>query len=177
MDWILEWLDTAQFYEALLEIGLSLIFVGHLRVLYRGGRLKTAMSPQRKRRLVKAISVFGIGLLATILLLRFFSPLLSFRTAAATIVTTAVFTGLLLSAALLEFSFELNSRYGKRWVKFLDLPYLLLGVVGLVRLLNTTVDTRDHYEVIGLFGVFSLTGALSIRFAKAIIEVFFDDWY
>lgn len=91
---------------------------------------------------------------------------------------TATATTLCLTTCLLLYGSKLTHRLGRVWVKALDFPYLLLGLFGLVRLINSIAATDNiPNSAIDTLTLFALALALAFRLSKSIIEVFFDDWY
>jgi hypothetical protein len=104
------------------------------------------------------------------------TPGFSFFSISGLLIGLTCATGLTITAVLVLFSIELNARYGNRWVKALDFPYLFFGGIGLLRVVNSSPFIETHMSALDAAGLVSLALALSIRLAKAIIETFFDDW-
>lgn len=69
---------------------------------------------------------------------------------------------------------SLTMKWSKTWVKSLDFLYLGLAVWGLFRLVNSSVHIENRLEYVDTLGTVLLAGALGVRLAKSIIEVFFD---
>jgi hypothetical protein len=59
-------------------------------------------------------------------------------------------------------------------VKALDFPYLMFGFGGIVRVVNGLPSVSDRIVNLDSVGLLFLAGAISLRLAKAILEVFFD---
>src|ERR1043166_6651866 len=49
--------------------------------------------------------------------------------------------------------------------------------IGLLRILNGSPAIADHYYFLDALGLVCVAIAIAVRVAKAIIEVFFADWY
>jgi hypothetical protein len=84
--------------------------------------------------------------------------------------------GTVISRYLLIFHVALNTSFRKSWVKALDFPYLAFGFVGLLRVANNAPVVADRVTLLDTVGLLFVAFALSIRLAKAIIDVFFDDF-
>lgn len=103
-------------------------------------------------------------------------PSLAYWEAMWTLWWLMVCVGVVLAGELLVQGAPLTRLYGKVWVKALDFPYLLLGFLGIGRLLNASPNLAHKVDNLDSIGMVVVTVALGIRLAKVIIEVFFD-WY
>jgi hypothetical protein len=101
---------------------------------------------------------------------------LTFFTVAHLLLGVAIPLGLMMAVALLNYSVELNCRFGKVWVRFLDVPYLFFGIVGLLRLIGSVAHPPSSPALLDFLALIAVTLALTVRVAKATIEIFFDDW-
>ncbi len=101
---------------------------------------------------------------------------LDFPVVAALILGFGLATAPMIAVLLLNHSFYLKSRMGKVWIKALDFPYLLFAFVGLLRVVANIFYGSDPASFFNTFALVFLSLALSVRVAKAIIEVFFDEW-
>jgi hypothetical protein len=77
--------------------------------------------------------------------------------------------------ALVGASPLLNSKYGKLWVKFLDIVYLIFGCAALFRLVNSSGLT-EKIQSADTAGLLLVALAIVVRASKALVEVFFDDF-
>ena len=120
------------------------------------------------------LTVFSLNILATALGIAFLP--FSLPTVAALVIAIGFLIAPVIALTLLNFSFQLNNRFGKVWVKALDFPYLFLAFLGLLRVIANIWNPRDPTSFLNTSGLVFLSLALAVRLAKAIIEVFFDDW-
>src|SRR5262249_27645368 len=79
-----------------------------------------------------------------------------------------------LAAVLVDLGPTLSRRFSKTWVKALDFPYLLFGFGGVIRVVNQLPTVEDRADNLDSIGLLFLAAAISLRLAKAIVEVFFD---
>lgn len=70
----------------------------------------------------------------------------------------------------------LNRRRGKKWVKELDYPYLIIGALGVVLSLNLNrlELVTEKMTNLDILGPLVLTTAVAIRFVKTCADV--DEW-
>lgn len=97
----------------------------------------------------------------------------SLGTTLAQLLVTSAMVSLGLTLSLLSFAYDLNTRYNKAWVKFLDFPYLALAVFGLYRVLEASYGPPSIW---GQLSIGALALAIAVRLSKATIETYFDDW-
>jgi len=135
------------------------------------GPTATSIAYVVSRKLILAAIVYGAPPLLVGCILT--SKLLSLRTIVAQLLTTAIVFSLALTISLLHYSVELNQRYNRAWVKFLDFPYIALAVFGLYRVLESSYPGGQ--SVLSLISITALALALAIRLTKATIETYFDD--
>jgi hypothetical protein len=168
--------NMALFITSIPDIFVTIFFARILQRFRRNGP-RTA-PPSSFGRIALTLLLVGIFLCAAFVAISLATISgLTLYTAAAVIAGLAVTTALGLTTGLLYISSELNRRFGKPWVKSLDFPYLLLGFFGLLRVLNGSPVVADHFYFLDALGLVCIAIAIAVRVAKAIIEVFFADWY
>lgn len=151
----------------------SMRMIGVLRRFREMGRPQASMSGTLRRRWPLAIPFYVLPVVGVTFFIAdgLFEPLV----AAIQLLVTSMTFSLALTLMLLSFSFELNGKFDKAWVKFLDFPYLFFAMFGLFRLIESTFQARPQ-SAWSLFSVGALAFAIAIRASKATIETFFDDW-
>ena len=168
--------NMALFITSIPDIFVTIFFARILQGYHKNGPITAA--PSSIGRIALTVLLIGIFLCAAFVAISLATISgLTLYTAAAVIAGLAVTTALGLTTGLLYLSAELNRRFGKPWVKSLDFPYLLLGFFGLLRVLNGSPAISDHYYFLDALGLVCIAIAIAVRVAKAIIEVFFADWY
>jgi hypothetical protein len=168
--------NVALFITSIPDIFVTIFFARILQGYHRNGPLTAA--PSSIGRIALTVLLIGIFLCAAFVAISLATISgITLYTAAAVIAGLAITTALGLTTGLLYMSAELNRRFGKPWVKSLDFPYLLLGFFGLLRVLNGSPAITDHYYFLDALGLVCIAIAIAVRVAKAIIEVFFADWY
>ena len=176
MTHIVPYLDTLLFIAALVYLAGGVRMVMTLRYLRSTGRPQTSMSPLIARRLPLVflfylIPILGLGYVLS-------GEIVTPPTAVLQIFITSLVFSVALTLTLLFYSFDMNARWDKAWVKFLDFPYLLLASVGLYRLLDALFATGPAAgkNALNVLSLTALSIALAIRLSKATIETFFDNW-
>lgn len=176
MTMLFPYLDTLLFFAALAYLAGGIRMVLTLRYLRTTGRPQQSMAAFISRRLPLIFLFYAIPILALGYVIS--GDIVTPPTAVLQIFITSLVFSVALTLTLLFYSFDMNTRWDKAWVKFLDFPYLFLASVGLYRLLDALFAAGPAAGKTSL-NVLSLTAlsiTLAIRLSKATIETFFDDW-
>ena len=81
---------------------------------------------------------------------------------------------LVLTMLLVDIAPLLTAAFSKTWVKAMDFFYLAAGIVGLVRIANSTPNANGQVLGFDRAGVLIVSAAFAVRLSKTVIEVFFD---
>jgi hypothetical protein len=125
-----------------------------------------------KTRLIVLLLAFAFGAWWVHHLLS--QPRLTLQEAVINIGFLSLMVGLNLTIFLVELGPKLTRRFSKTWVKALDYPYLIFGFGGIVRVVNGLPTVSDRVDNLDSVGLLFFAGAISVRLAKATLEVFFD---
>ena len=168
-------LDILAILLVLFDIAIAAL-LAFILILHRWHRPpKASFVTGREGHALAVLSVFCLPALLGGLL--FWTREFSVVATASLIICTGLIFCLTLTATLILFSYELNQRWGKIWIKALDLPYVLFVAFGIAPMLSASlVSVQQDHGLINRFGISLLTTAIAIRLAKAIIEVFFAPW-
>ena len=168
--------NVALFITSIPDIFVTIFFARILQGYHRNGPLTAA--PSSIGRIALTVLLIGIFLCAAFVAISLATISgLTLYTAAAVIAGLAITTALGLTTGLLYMSAELNRRFGKPWVKSLDFPISSWGSSSLLRVLNRFPCNHRPLLFLDALGLVCIAIAIAVRVAKAIIEVFFADWY